>query len=103
MIKINPKRLIEMARKWQRMAVARHRRISYPGSGEILDGLVADKGHSVVYTTDKKRFMVPLEYLSRNVLIELQRMSEEEFGLPSNGAITLPCDSMVFDYVVSLV
>ncbi|KAJ0077394.1 hypothetical protein Patl1_35793 [Pistacia atlantica] len=81
---ISPKRLIELARKWQRMASAKRRRILHPRS------LVADKGHFVVYTTDEKRFMVPLEYLSQNVFIELLRMSEEEFGLPTHGAITLP-------------
>ncbi|MBA0792932.1 hypothetical protein Gohar_017383 [Gossypium harknessii] len=30
-------------------------------------------------------------------------MSEEEFGLPSDGLITLLCDSVVMNYVVSLV
>ncbi|KAJ0077642.1 auxin-responsive protein SAUR64-like [Pistacia vera] len=94
---INPKRLIELARKWQRMASAKRRRISYPRS------FVADEGHFVVYTTDKKRFMVPLEYLSQNVFIELLRMSEEEFGLPTEGAITLPCDSTLLKYVIALV
>ncbi|MBA0550851.1 hypothetical protein Golob_021763, partial [Gossypium lobatum] len=30
-------------------------------------------------------------------------MSEEEFGLPSDGLITLLCDSVVMNYIVSLV
>ncbi|KAK3195892.1 hypothetical protein Dsin_027202 [Dipteronia sinensis] len=51
----------------------------------------------------RKRFMVPMEYLSRNLLIELLRKSEEEYGLPSDGAISLPCDSTMLEYVVSLV
>ncbi|KAJ0077497.1 hypothetical protein Patl1_35823 [Pistacia atlantica] len=94
---ISPKRLIELPMKWQRMASAKRRRILYPRS------LVADKGHFVVYTTDEKRFMVPLEYLSQNVFIELLRISEEEFGLPTHGAITLPCDSTLLKYVILLV
>ncbi|KAK1588357.1 hypothetical protein Q3G72_022443 [Acer saccharum] len=52
-----------------------------------------------------------------NVFIEFLRMSEEDFDLPSHeaqkseeeyghpshGAITLPCDSTMFEYVASLV
>ncbi|KAJ0077396.1 hypothetical protein Patl1_35795 [Pistacia atlantica] len=94
---INPKRLVELARKWQRMASTECNRISYPRS------YFANKGHFVVYTTDKKRFMVPLEYLGQNVFNELFRMSEEEFGIPSHGAITFPCDSTFLEYVISLV
>ncbi|KAJ0077395.1 hypothetical protein Patl1_35794 [Pistacia atlantica] len=56
------KKLYKLARKWQRMALAKHRRIS-----------------------------------------ELLRMSEEEFGLPSKGAIILPCDSALLEYVISLI
>ncbi|KAK1592853.1 hypothetical protein Q3G72_031401 [Acer saccharum] len=45
----------------------------------------------------------PLEYLSRTLFIELFRITEEEYGLPSHGAITVPCDSTMFEYVVSWV
>ncbi|XP_059434898.1 auxin-responsive protein SAUR64-like [Corylus avellana] len=97
---INPKRLIAMAKKWQRIAANKRKRISYPKA----ESSVANKeGHFVVYTTDNKRFVVPLEYLSQNVFRELLRMSEEEFGLPGNGPITLPCESAFMEYVVSLV
>ncbi|PHU00085.1 Auxin-responsive protein SAUR67 [Capsicum chinense] len=34
---------------------------------------------------------------------ELLNISEEEFGLPSGGPITLPCDSAFMDYIVSLI
>ncbi|XP_044507137.1 auxin-responsive protein SAUR62-like [Mangifera indica] len=94
---INPKRFVDLTRKWQKMASAKRRRISYPRS------FVADKGHFVVYTTDEKRFMVPLEFLTQIVFKELLRLSEEEFGLPSHGAIILPCDSTFLEYVISLV
>lgn len=89
-----------MAKKWQRIAANKRKRISYPKA----ESSVANKeGHFVVYTTDNKRFVVPLEYLSQNVFRELLRMSEEEFGLPGNGPITLPCESVFMEYVVSLV
>ncbi|KAJ0076695.1 hypothetical protein Patl1_35811 [Pistacia atlantica] len=51
------------------MASAKRRRIPYPRSS------VANKGHFVVYTADKK----------------------------SDGAITLSCDSTLLEYVISLV
>ena len=100
---INSKRLIQLARKWQKMTAMKRMRISFPRSAAEQNSSIANKGHFVVYTTDEKRFSVPLECLSNNVVIELLRMSEEEFGLPSNGPITLPCDSTFLSYVMSLV
>ncbi|TKY67788.1 Auxin-responsive protein SAUR66 [Spatholobus suberectus] len=98
---ISAKRLIEMARKWQKMAAEKRKRISYPR--HHVGMMPANKGHFVVYSVDHKRFVVPLKYLSTNVFRELLKWSEEEFGLPSNGPITLPCDSVFLDYVISLV
>ena len=46
--------------------------------------------------------MIPLAFLSNSIFCELFKMSEEEFGLPSDGPITLPCDSVVMNYIVSL-
>ncbi|KAL8196562.1 hypothetical protein R6Q57_024857 [Mikania cordata] len=60
------------------------------------------KGHFVVYATDKIRFAMPLRYLNNVVFLELLRMSNDEFGLPRNGPITLPCDSMLMNYLVSV-
>lgn len=97
---INLKRLIAMAKKWQRIAANKPRRISYQ---KAESSVAYNKGHFVVYTTDNKRFVVPLEYLNQNVFRELFRLSEEEFGLPGNGPIRLPCDSIFMEYVISLV
>ncbi|KAI9180930.1 hypothetical protein LWI28_009500 [Acer negundo] len=69
-----------------RMAAAKRRRILYPRSNENQDHSIANKGNFIVYTNNGKRFMVPLEYLSRNVFIEFLRMSEEDFNLPSHEA-----------------
>ncbi|KAK0583395.1 hypothetical protein LWI29_036479 [Acer saccharum] len=96
---INPKKLIKLARKWQRVAALRRKRISLPG----LNTAVADKGHFVVYTADQRRFVLPISYLSNQIFQELLWMSEEEFGLPSNGPITLPCDAVFMEYAVSLI
>lgn len=65
--------------------------------------LVTEKGHFVAYTVDHIRFMMPLSYLHNWILQELFRMSEEEFGLPSEGPIILPCDAAFMESVVSLI
>ncbi|KAL5737129.1 hypothetical protein ACOSQ2_031917 [Xanthoceras sorbifolium] len=75
---IYPNKLIKIARKWQR-------------------------GHFVVYTNELRRFVSPISYLSNHIFQELVRMSEDEFGLPSNGPITLPCDAIFMEYAVSLI
>lgn len=97
---ISLKKLIAMARKWKKMAAIGRRTISFPIR---IRHRVADKGHFVVYTTDKKRFMVPLVCLRSRTFIELFRMSEEEFGLPKDGPITLPCDAAFLEYALLVV
>ncbi|XP_047972734.1 auxin-responsive protein SAUR68-like [Salvia hispanica] len=92
---------IDVARKWREIAALGRKRISYP---EKIDrsAEVAEKGHFVVYASDGVRFSFPIGYLSCLIFRELLRMSEEEFGHPRNGPITLPCDSQVLRYVASL-
>ncbi|KAI9180178.1 hypothetical protein LWI28_002037 [Acer negundo] len=97
---INSKGLVGLASKW---AAMKHQKISLTGNGEGQNSSsVSNKGHFVVYTSDKTRFTVPLEYLSKSVFRELLRMSEEEFGIPTNGPITLPCNRTFLKYVLSL-
>jgi len=105
---ISAKRLVQMAKKWQRMAaLARKRLTTTPG--KEADGScgastsVAVKGHCVVYSSDGRRFEVPLAYLGTAVFSELLRMSQEEFGFAGdNGRITLLCDAAVMKYVMCL-
>ncbi|OVA16031.1 Auxin-induced protein [Macleaya cordata] len=98
---IKPKRLIQMARKWRNVAEAAggggNKQL---GNNEVVN-VVAEKGHFVMYTIDKRRFMIPLKYLHTDIFKELFRMSEEVFGLPGDGPITLPCDALFMEYVVS--
>ncbi|EEF52825.1 hypothetical protein RCOM_1600230 [Ricinus communis] len=63
---------------------------------------VASKGHFVVYSIDRKRYVVPLAYLRTSIFTELLKKSEEVFGLPRDGPITLPCDGEFLDYVLSV-
>ncbi|XP_002522662.2 auxin-responsive protein SAUR67 [Ricinus communis] len=63
---------------------------------------VAETGNFVVYTIDDQRFVIPLTFLSCSLFNELLGMSEELFGLPSQGPIRLPCDAIFMEYIVSL-
>ena len=106
---ISTKKLIKMVRRWQKFAAMQRKRISFPRNGGDADSCstssssVVEKGHFVVYTADQARFVIPLAYLENEVIGQLLNMSEEEFGLPSGGPITLPCDSAFMDYIISLV
>ncbi|KAK6792071.1 hypothetical protein RDI58_011152 [Solanum bulbocastanum] len=109
MAMLSAKKLIKMARRWQKFAVMQRKRISFSRNASDADSCsassssIAGKGHFVVYTNDQARFVVPLAYLENEVIRQLLRMSEEEFGLPSGGPITLPCDSAFMSYIISLI
>ncbi|XP_057543628.1 auxin-responsive protein SAUR66-like [Amaranthus tricolor] len=93
---ISTKKLIKLARKWRTMAVATRKRISWP---RPLD----NEGHFVVYTTDGRRFMIPLASLNTEIFINLLRIAEEEYGVTRSGPIMLPCDSNFMEYAVSMI
>ncbi|KAK6240678.1 Small auxin-up RNA - like 10 [Theobroma cacao] len=105
---ISAKKLIKLARKWQKMAAIRRKRITFPRTTEDADtnscstSSVVEKGHFVVYSADQKRFVLPLEYLQNEIVIELFNMAEEEFGLPGNGLLMLPCDATFMEYIIAL-
>ncbi|KNA14555.1 hypothetical protein SOVF_106390 [Spinacia oleracea] len=93
---ISTKKLIKMARKWQKLAASSRKRISWPRP-------MANEGHFVVYTEDGRRFMIPLTFLKNKIFIELLRIAEEEFGVTSSGPIKMPCDSNFMEYVISMI
>ncbi|XP_049380281.1 auxin-responsive protein SAUR68-like [Solanum stenotomum] len=105
MAMISTKKLIKMVRRWQKFAAMQRKRISFPrdDSCSTSSSSRIEKGHFVVYTIDQRRFMIPLVYLENEIIQQLLNMSEEEFGLPSSGPITLPCDSAFMDYITSLI
>ncbi|XP_009592056.1 auxin-responsive protein SAUR68-like [Nicotiana tomentosiformis] len=106
---LSTKKLINMAKRWQKFAAKQRKRISFPRNASDTDSCstssssIVEKGHFVVYTADQARFIIPLAYLENEVIRQLLSMSEEEFGLPSGGPITLPCDSDFMDYIISLI
>ena len=79
---ISPKKLIKMAKKWQKVAAMKRNKISLPRTNLALDAdccrtsSVANKGHFVVYSADRSRFVIPLEYLDNEIFRELLQMSE---------------------------
>ncbi|KAH0683217.1 hypothetical protein KY290_021806 [Solanum tuberosum] len=110
MAMLSAKKLIKMARKWQKFAAMQRKRISsFPRNSSDADSCstssssIVEKGHFVAYTADQARFVVPLAYLENEVIKQLLSISEEEFGLPSGGPITLPCDSAFMRYIISLI
>ncbi|XP_031127769.1 auxin-responsive protein SAUR68-like [Ipomoea triloba] len=103
---ISSKKLIKLAKKWQKVAAIRRKRISsFPSVNDDTDCCstsAVNKGHFVVYTADQKRFVIPLSYLENEIIRQLLNMSEEEFGLPSDVPITLPCNAAFMNYIISL-
>lgn len=104
---LSPKRLIEVARKWQKMATLGRKRISWITEDTFpqvnkRSKVVADKGHFMVYSSEGERFMVPLEFLNSWLFQELLRLSEEEFGFSGETPISLPCDAVLLEHVFSL-
>nr|GMC87080.1 auxin-responsive protein SAUR68-like [Ipomoea batatas] len=101
---ISSKKLIKLAKRWQKFASIRRKRISFPcdDTDSCSTSTPANKGHFAIYTADQKRFVVPLSYLENEIIRQLLNMSEEEFGLPSDGPITLPCDAVFMDYIILL-
>lgn len=66
---ISPKKFIKMTTKRQKMVATSKNEISFVRNVRIGNSnscSVAEKGHFVVYTTDRKRFMMPLAYLGHS-------------------------------------
>ncbi|KAJ6896993.1 hypothetical protein NC651_023012 [Populus alba x Populus x berolinensis] len=106
---ISAKKLVKLARKWQKLAAISRKRLPFPQTVSSLDSddcstsSTAEKGHFVVYTTDEKRFVLPLDYLNNEIVKELFNLAEEEFGLTSNGPLTLPCDAAFMEYSITMI
>ncbi|KAK8582569.1 hypothetical protein V6N13_069343 [Hibiscus sabdariffa] len=106
---ISAKKLIELARKWQKLTAIKRKGITLSRtSGEVdtnscSTSSMVEKGHFVVYSSDENRFVLPLEFLKNKLVMELFQLAEEEFGLQGNEHLTLPCDAAVMEYVIGLI
>ncbi|TYI95288.1 hypothetical protein E1A91_D02G269200v1 [Gossypium mustelinum] len=91
------------------MVAIRRKRITLPSSTLDSDtnscstSTAVEKGHFVVYSAGQKRFVLPLEYLKKEIVMELFNLAEEEFGLPGNGLLIFPCDATFMEYVIALI
>ncbi|XP_019091522.1 PREDICTED: auxin-responsive protein SAUR66-like isoform X2 [Camelina sativa] len=101
---MNTKKLMKMAKKWQQRAALSRKRISFQRSISTTSrSTAAEKGCFVVYTSDNICFAFPISYLRNSVFQELLKISEEEFGLSTDGPITLPFDSVFLEYLINLI
>ncbi|WVZ65760.1 hypothetical protein U9M48_015073 [Paspalum notatum var. saurae] len=105
---VSAKKLVQMAKKWQRKAALARKRVTLAPAKEDEESpcstsSVAGKGHCVVYSADGRRFEIPLAYLGTAIFGELLSLSQEEFGFDGeDGRITLPCEAAVMEYVMCL-
>ncbi|KAF5185718.1 Auxin-responsive protein saur21 [Thalictrum thalictroides] len=61
--------------------------------------LTVPKGHIAVYVgeNEKRRFVVPISYLTHPLFQDLLNQAEEEFGFNHPmGGLTIPCDEDSF-------
>ncbi|WVZ91740.1 hypothetical protein U9M48_037870 [Paspalum notatum var. saurae] len=101
---ISSKKLTQLSKKWQGIGTIGRKRVTTTEKeiNTSCSSIVAGKGHCIVYSSDGKRFEIPLTYLRTAVFAELLKLSQEEFGFTSDGRITLPCDTAVMEYVMCL-
>ncbi|CAI0545261.1 unnamed protein product [Linum tenue] len=99
-----PKTLVTlMVSKLRKIAVTR--RMGNSVSSSLLSASFSSddrRGYFVVYTVDKTRYVLPLKYLKSEVVMEILRMSEEEFGFSTDKPIVLPFNTTVMDQIISL-
>ncbi|KAI0507670.1 hypothetical protein KFK09_013797 [Dendrobium nobile] len=61
------------------------------------------RGYLPVYVgQEKRRFVIPVTYLSSPVFKLLLVKAEEEFGFDHDGALTLPCEIEPFKYILQV-
>ncbi|KAL6644390.1 hypothetical protein ACP70R_015998 [Stipagrostis hirtigluma subsp. patula] len=98
---ISSKKLAQLSKKWQGMGAIGRRRVATVDK-EIHPSCssVADKGNFIVYSSDGRRFEIPLACLRTTFFAELLKLSQEE--LTGDKRITLPCDAAIMEYVMCL-
>ncbi|GLJ10558.1 hypothetical protein SUGI_0130520 [Cryptomeria japonica] len=73
-------------------------------NGNSDNSLVVPEGCFSVYVgKDKRKFFLPIAYLSHPVIRALLRRSAEEYGVSQAGVLRIPCDVKSFQHVLWLV
>ena len=79
---------------------------SYSDECKRINGILPNdvpKGHFAVYTgRERSRFIVPTSYLNHPVFQKLLEKAEEEYGFHHHMGLTVPCDSVAFEYLTSI-
>lgn len=76
------------------------RRQDYDDEGFALD---VPKGHFVVYVGENRtRYIVPISFLSHPEFQNLLQQAAEEFGFDHDMGLTIPCDEVVFESLISM-
>ncbi|KAJ4898855.1 SAUR-like auxin-responsive protein family [Raphanus sativus] len=61
------------------------------------------KGHFPVYVgQDRSRYVVPISCLAHPDFQTLLQLAEEEFGFEHDMGLTIPCDEVVFQSLISM-
>ncbi|OIV94836.1 hypothetical protein TanjilG_22033 [Lupinus angustifolius] len=70
------------------------------------EGLPDDvpKGHFAVYVGENRsRYIIPIAWLGHPHFQSLLKRAEEEFGFNHHMGLTLPCDQVVFESLISMI
>ncbi|KAJ4880341.1 SAUR-like auxin-responsive protein family [Raphanus sativus] len=61
------------------------------------------KGHFPVYVGQQRsRYVVPVSWLAHPEFQSLLQLAEEEFGFEHDMGLTIPCDEVVFQSLISM-
>ncbi|KAL6859186.1 hypothetical protein ACP4OV_018188 [Aristida adscensionis] len=107
---ISSKKLAQLSKKWPGMGAIGRRRVAAAAAAAAADKetnqscslVVAGKGNFVVYSSDGRRFEIPLACLGTTFFAELLKLSQESGFAAGERRITLPCDAAVMEYVMCL-
>jgi hypothetical protein len=91
---MNAKALAQLAKKLQRVAAIRRKRLTWLSSTLKEETEGSCKGHCAVYTAGGMRFEVRLVLLDMTVFSELLRMSQEELGFVGTAVAESRCHVM---------
>ncbi|KAE8664555.1 Auxin-induced protein 15A [Hibiscus syriacus] len=58
---------------------------------------------AVMVGEERKRFVIPTEYLGHEAFRVLLRKAEEEFGFQQEGVLIIPCEVPVFEKILRMV
>ncbi|CAN1189073.1 Auxin-responsive protein SAUR36 [Linum perenne] len=89
-------------RKWRQIEAMRRTRIASSSSSVLYCSPKEkdSKGHFVVYSMDRSRFVIPLKLLKSEIIVELLKMAEDEFGFSGDQPIVLPFESHIMNQII---